>query len=106
MHVVRLNEPECVLPPVPSISDEFGKRLRTSRLPSYGVAASYVSLISSALATLLPSIFTGLPALAPQYRHGALNQALPQVMNGALAWVYQLSTRHLFQLLGHWTSVH
>src|SRR5262245_56168002 len=105
VHSTPESEPEWVVPFTPSMSTEFGNRLRTSRAPPYGVAASLVSLISSALLTRRPSTLTGLSAVAGQYTHGALNQALPQVSNGARAAVRQLSTRHLFQLVGHWVSV-
>ena len=47
------------------------------------MAASRVSLTSRIGGALLPSIFTGVPALAGQNVHGALNQALDQVSNGA-----------------------
>ena len=101
------SEPACVVPPTPSISDAVGNSLRTLRLPEYGVAASSVSLISSMLlVTLLPLTLTGLAALAGQYEQGPLNQALPQVSNGALAKVRQLSLRILPQLCGQRASVH
>ena len=85
------------VPPGTAIRREFGNSVRTSRLPSNGVAASSVSSMSSALCTLLPSTVTGVPAGAGQKRHGALNQALPQVSNGALAKVRQLSRAHVLQ---------
>ena len=72
-----------MVPPGSASRTAFGNKERTSRLPANGVAASRVSSISKALATRDPSIRTGVCALAGQYRHGALNQALPQVSNGA-----------------------
>jgi len=77
-------EPEWVVPPTPSTSAEFGNSPRSVRLPMYGVAASSVSPISRMPGACPPSTFTGVPDLAGQSRHGALNQALPQVRNGAL----------------------
>src|SRR3954469_7100268 len=71
-----LSEPACVVPPTPSMRTERGNRLRTSRLPGYGVAASLVSLISRIGGAFLPFTFTGLPASPFQNTHGALNQAL------------------------------
>src|SRR5690348_18457972 len=87
-------------------STERGNSLRTSRLPSNGVAASSVSSISRALLILLPFTLVGVLAGAFQYRHGALNQALPQVSNGAMRLMRVLSLAHLAQLSGHCTSVH
>src|SRR6478735_4498954 len=100
------SEPACVVPPTPSISTDFGYRLRTFRAPEYGVAGSSVSLISRIPGVAAPLILTGLPTLPFQYEHGPLNQALFQVRNGALAKVRQLSSRMWFQLCGHWVSVH
>ena len=80
--------------------------MRTSRLPGYGIAASFSSLTMRIPGTLLPSISTGLPAFAGQLRHGALTQALAQVVNGARRYVVQLSNFQRFQFCGHWTSVH
>ncbi|MFJ9709501.1 hypothetical protein [Streptomyces sp. NPDC101234] len=50
---------------------------------SYGTCVAQV--YASALATFEPSMSTGVPALAPQVRQGALNQVLPQVVEGARA---------------------
>jgi hypothetical protein len=100
------SDPACVVPPTPSISADRGNRLRTSRLPVNGVAASSVSLISRIGGAFAPVTVTGVPAFAPQVRHGALYQALPQLSNGARRWIRQLSFRHLVQDNGHCTSVH
>src|SRR6476469_2278723 len=105
VHSTPDSEPECVVPPTPSMSTAFGNRLRTSSAPVYGVAASFVSLIRRALRTPRPSTFTGRSAVAGQYTHGALNHTLPQVSNGARAKVSHWSARHLFQFVGHWLSV-
>src|SRR6266480_6604187 len=99
-------ESACDVPPGSASSTEWGNSLRTSRLPSNGVAASSVSSISRALLTLLPFTLVGVLAGAFQYRHGALNQALPQVSNGAMRLMRVLSLSHLAQLSGHCTSVH
>src|SRR5689334_23177486 len=105
VHSTPESDPEWVVPFTPSMSTECGNSLRTSSAPVYGVAASFVSLISRAFLTLRPSTFTGLSAVAGQYTHGALNHTLPQVSNGARTKVLHWSTRHLFQLVGHWLSV-
>src|SRR5580693_8748986 len=102
------SESACVVPPGSASSTEFGNSLRTSRLPSNGVAASSVSSISSAFLIPLPLICIGVcrEAGAGQRRHGALNQALSQVSNGAILLIRSLSRRHTAQLVGHCTSVH
>src|SRR3954451_24362346 len=100
------SESAWVAPPGSPIRLEFGKSLRTARLPSNGVAASSISSTRRALETPTPVTSTGLRALACQYRHGALNQALPQVRNGALALMRVLSAFHVLQDLGHGASVH
>ena len=41
VQAMPLSEPACVVPPTPSISTDFEKRLRTSRAPVYGVAAVF-----------------------------------------------------------------
>ena len=70
------------------------------------MAASRVSLISRIGGTFLPLTSTGLPGLAPQNRHGALNHALDHARNGASAYTRQLSRFHFDQLCGHLVSVH
>src|SRR5690606_17708827 len=105
-HALPPSEPECVVPPGRLIRLDFGKRLRTSSAPENGVAASSSSLISRIGGALLPSTFGAVPALAGQYRHGALYHALAQVSNGAHSWMRQLSPLHFFQLVGHCVSVH
>jgi hypothetical protein len=52
-------ESACDVPPGSASSTEFGKSLRTSRLPVNGVAASSVSSISRALLMWLPLMWTG-----------------------------------------------
>ncbi len=89
-----------------SISTDFGNRLRTSRAPAYGVAASCVSAISRMPGAFDPSTFTALPTSPSQYRQGALNQLFDQVMNGAFWCVARASFFHFAQLFGHCTSVH
>ena len=74
--------PAWVVPPGSAIRLAFGYRLRTYKLPSYGVAASSVSSIISTLLVFVPLMVTGVWAFAGQNRHGALNQALSQVSNG------------------------
>src|SRR5512143_1639808 len=98
MHSSPKSEPAWVVPPTPSTRDERGNRLRTSRLPLNGVAASRVSLISRIGATASPETVVGMPGLPAQVRQGALYQALAQVSNGALRCVCQLSAVHLVQL--------
>src|SRR4051812_2703991 len=105
-HRLPYSELACEVPPGSASSAECGYKRRTSRLPSYGVAASSVSSMSSAEATLLPSTFTGVPGEAGQYRHGALNQTLAQVSNGACSYTAQLSLAQRAQLCGHCTSLH
>src|SRR5215471_15068373 len=100
------SESAWVVPPGSASSTECGNSLRTSRLPSNGVAASSVSSISSALRIPRPSTLTGLVIGASQFRHGALNQALPQVSNGATPLIRVLSRLHLAQLSGQCESVH
>src|SRR5260370_1200446 len=102
------SESACVVPPGSASSTECGNSLRTSRLPSNGVAASNVSSISRALLIPLPLICIGVVAEAGagQCRHGALNQAFPQVSNGAILLTRWLSLLHTAQLVGHCTSVH
>src|SRR6185295_18637344 len=101
-----LSELACVVWPTSASRALCGKRRRASRLPSNGVAASSVVPTNSTLWTFEPSTLTGLDALAGQKRHGALYQALSQVMNGARRNVRQLSRSHVLQLCGHWVSVH
>src|SRR5690349_5331330 len=91
----------CEVPPTPSTSTDAGNRLRTSRAPSNGVAESKVSLSISMAGDAAPLTVTGVPDAAGQVRHGALYQALFQVMNGALACVAQLSVRQVSQFFGH-----
>src|SRR5215831_16088283 len=105
-HMSPNRESACEVPPGSASSTEWGNNLRTSRLPPNGVAASSVSSISRALLTLFPFTLVGVLAGAGQYRQGALNQALPQVSNGAMRLTRVLSLFHLAQLSGHWTSVH
>src|SRR5690349_7695968 len=100
------SEPAWVVPPTPSTRAARGKRLRTSRLPENGVAASRVSLSSRIGGTLAPSTRTGAPARPAQSRQGALYQALPQVSNGAVRCTRQLSVRQRCQDAGHGASVH
>src|ERR1700721_4335602 len=104
------NESACVVPPGSASSTECGNSLRTSRLPGNGVAASSVSSISRALRIALPRPSeprtTGRWAGAGQYRQGALNQAWPQVSNGAILFTAVLSLSQTAQLVGHCTSVH
>src|SRR5690349_11624168 len=95
-----------MVPPTPSTRTDRGNRRRTSRLPENGVAASSVSLISRTGGALAPSTVTGVPALAPQFRHGALYQAFGQVSNGALRCTRSLSAFQVAHERGHWTSVH
>ena len=106
MQALPNSELECDVPPGVRDQADLGKRLRTSRLPANGVAASRVSPSSRMPGMPRPSTLTGFPARASQNTHGALYQALSQVMNGCSAWIRQLSRRHRFQLVGHWTSVH
>src|SRR3984885_4275540 len=104
------SESACVVPPGSASSTECGNSLRTSRLPGNGVAASSVSSMSRALRIALPlppePTRTGRWAGAGQYRQGALNQALPQVSNGAILLTAVLSASQTAQLVGHCTSVH
>ncbi len=58
-HASPNSDSACDVPPGSASRLEFGYSLRTSRLPVYGVAASSVSSMSRTLATLLPSILTG-----------------------------------------------
>jgi hypothetical protein len=95
------SESACVVPPGSASSTECGNSLRMYRLPSNGVAASRVSSISRVPLILLPLTLTGVDAGAGQYRHGALNQALAQVSNGAVRLTRVLSLSHLAQLSGH-----
>jgi hypothetical protein len=75
----------CPVPPGSATSTEFGKSLRTARLPAKGVGASSVSSISSALGMPLPFTCTRCDEGAAQKMHGALNQAFHQAANGASA---------------------
>src|SRR6476646_3282161 len=101
------NEPACVVPPTPSISEAVGKRLRTSRLPAYGVAPSNVSsTISTRACTRRPVTCTAVRCLAGQKRQGALNHVLPQVRKGALTNAASLSRRQVRQPLVMRASVH
>src|SRR5580700_11908226 len=97
------SESACVVPPGSASSTECGNSLRTSRLPSNGVAASSVSSMSRALWIALPlpsePTCTGRWAGAGQYRHGALNQALAQVSNGATRLTAVLSASQTAQLV-------
>src|SRR5260370_34112151 len=100
-HRLPESESACVVPPGSASSTECGNSLRTSRLPPNGVAASSFSSISRALPIPLPFTLVGLDAGAFQYRHGALNQALAQVSNGAMLFTRVLSMLHLAQRSGH-----
>src|SRR3954451_21332151 len=106
MHSSPKSEPACVVPPTPSTSAERGNRLRTSRAPLNGVAASSVSLISRIGGTVSPETLVGMPGAPAQLRQGAVYQALAQVSNGARRCTSQLSEVHFVQLLGQAASVH
>ncbi len=95
-----------MIPPTTETRLAVGNRRRTSRLPLNGVAASRVPPASRIGGAPAPSTATGVPGLAGQLRQGALNQALAQVSNGALALVAQLSRRHVWNDCGHAASVH
>src|SRR5689334_9412076 len=100
------NPTEWLVPPGSASRLEWGNSLRTSRLPSNGVAASSVSLMSSALATRWPLTRTGLFAGTGQDWQGALYHVLSQVRNGAFWTVASASRCQRAQVLGHRASVH
>src|SRR5579875_1206492 len=95
------SEAAWLTPPGSARSRDLGKRLRTSRLPSYGVAASSVSSMRSAGGAADPSTCTGLPAFAGQVRHGMLNQVFGQVSNEAVVSSRSASARHVLNDVGH-----
>ncbi len=74
--------------------------------PSYGVAASSVAwkIRTGGSASLETS--TGLRDAVGQNAHGALYQALFQVMKGAFSYTPQLSSRHRSQSRGQCASRH
>ncbi len=78
----------------------------TVTAPWYGVAASPVAWNSSTGATLpLMTLTEGRDSFG-QNAHGALYQALFQVMNGAFAYTFQLSARHRCQSRDQAASLH
>ena len=108
MQAMPLSEPECVVPPTPSMRALFGKRLRTSSAPGNGVAPSWVSAMSSTGPTFEPSIFMACAfvALTGQLVHGRLNMAFAHVSKGAFLSTFELSESHLLHTFDHLTSVH
>src|SRR5690349_14581243 len=106
VHETPDSDPEWVVPPTPSMRTDFGNRLRTSRAPGNGVAASLVSAMSRMPPTFEPLTLTGLPGVASQSRHGALYQVLFHARNGCLAWIRQASRSHVRHFVGHCASLH
>src|SRR5512139_625113 len=96
---------EWVVPPRIATSREPGKRSRTVRLPSKGVAPSRVWPRSRTL-TSWPSTDTGVPGSAGQKRQGAENHVDGQVVIGACRYRRrELSISSRQSVGGDW-SVH
>src|ERR1700712_392487 len=99
-------ESAWVTPPGSASSRALGNRERTSRLPSYGVAASSVWSTSSGGGASLPSMGPGGGGFAGQVRHGMLNQVFSHVWKLARVAVLAESRSQVEKPVGHEVSVH
>ncbi len=96
-----------LVPRLPSIRLAVGNSARAASAPENGVAASYVSFVSSTgpvKAAPFTTDGTALPATG-HVRHGALNQAFAQARYGESWSATALSAAQTFQSVGHGASV-